>query len=347
MTTIYDASLRAGAQGAGVRAVVDSTDHAGVLSAEARSEDLSWQVPAEQSGRPTGRAVVPGQPARLSEPEHPIDRPGQPARPNGPDHPIDPAGGQVITVFATKGGCGTSTIATNLAITLAAQGGTKVCLLDLDLAFGDVAILLQLSPDKTIGDAVPVADRIDETGFRTLLTPYRPGLDVLLAPVQPATAEEITRDLITEVIHLARSCFDFVVIDTTSAFSEQMLAVLDATHHYLLVCTPELPALKDLRVTLDMFELLDYRSDARSIVLNRADAKVGLSMADIERIIRVPITGYVPSSRDVPISANQGVPLAAANPQHPVSVAIRELVTKRFMSATAPAKRGLFARKKR
>ncbi|MEU7824098.1 P-loop NTPase [Catellatospora sp. NPDC049133] len=319
---------------AGIREVVDPSNHAAVLAASARSRDLSRQLAG--ANRASGRAAVPGPPTR--------------PQPGVPDEPAD---GQVITVFAAKGGCGKSTIATNLAVTLAqgtkATGHRRVCLLDLDLAFGDVAIMMQLSPQRTIADAIPVADRIDETGLRTMLTRYESGgaaVDVLLAPVQPAIAEEITRDLVTEVVHLARSMYDFVVIDTASAFTEQMLAALDATHHYVLVGTPELPSLKNLRVTLDMFDLLDYRREARTVVLNRADSKVGITMTEVEKVIRVPISGFIPSSRDVPVSANRGVPLAAGQPQHPVSSAIRELAVKRFLGAPAPAKRGMFTRKK-
>lgn len=331
----FDVTVLTDALKAGVREVVDSADHAAVLAAAARSRDLSRQLVS----RPTGRAMVPGQ----AGPAVPS------AGPAGPEQ-IE---GQVITVFAAKGGCGKSTVATNLAITLAqgtkASGTRRVCLIDLDLAFGDVAIMMQLSPQRTIADAIPVADRIDETGLRTLLTRYEHGgaaVDVLLAPVQPAIAEEVTRDLITEIIHLARDMYDFVVIDTASAFTEQMLAALDATHHYVLVGTPELPSLKNLRVTLDMFERLDYRREARTIVLNRADSKVGITMTEVEKVIRTPIAGFIPSSRDVPLSANRGVPLAAAQPQHPVSAAIRELAVKRFLGTAAPAKRGMFARKK-
>lgn len=332
-----DVHVLADALKAGVREVVDPSDHAALLAASARSRDLSRQLVQKQA-RPTGRATVPGA-----------------AGPAGPGEfaAEEMTEAQVITVFSAKGGCGKSTIATNLAITLAhgskTSGRRRVCLIDLDLAFGDVAIMLQLSPQRTIADAVPVADRIDETGLRTLLTRYEPSsgvsVDVLLAPVQPAQAEEVTRDLITEVVHLARGMYDFVVIDTASAFTEQMLAALDATHHYVLVGTPELPSLKNLRVTLDMFDLLDYRREARTVVLNRADSKVGLTMTEIEKVVRVPIAGFVPSSRDVPLSANRGVPLAAGQPQHPVSGAIRELAEKRFLG-TAPAKRGIFAWKK-
>jgi pilus assembly protein CpaE len=315
-----DVDLMADALRAGVREVVRTGDHAAVLAACARSRDLSRQLIARNPA-----------PRQASEP------------PEEKSAPAGPADGQVITVFSAKGGCGKTTLATNLAVALADGGKRRVCLIDLDLAFGDVAIMMQLSPEKTIADAIGVADRLDETGFRMLLTPYRPGLDVLLAPVQPAQAEKVGRDLVNEIIQLARDAFDYIIIDTACSFNEQILAALDATHHYLLVATPELPSLKNLRVTLDTFELLDYRREARSVVLNRADSKVGLSMTEIEKILRVPISGFIPSSRDVPVAANHGVPLMVSHSGHPVSVAIRELAKKRLLPQPK-AKRGLFFR---
>ncbi|MEV6965464.1 P-loop NTPase [Hamadaea sp. NPDC051192] len=294
---------------AGVREVVDANDPAAILAACARSQDLSRQLEAKPK---LNGQTVPS--ARTPE--------------DGPE----PMGGQVITVFAAKGGVGKTTTAINLAVALADGGRHKVCLMDLDLAFGDVAILTQLSPERTIADAIPVADRIDETGLRSLLAPYRSGLDVLLAPVQPAAAEDIGRQLISDLIQLARDAFEYVVIDTASAFSEQMLAALDATHHYLLVTTPEIPSLKNTRVTLDMFDLLDYRKAARTLVLNRADSKVGLSSGDVEKIVRMPIVGSIPSSRDVPVAANAGVPLTVSSPSHPVSQAYKDLATRLFLN---------------
>ncbi|NUO60568.1 MAG: P-loop NTPase [Hamadaea sp.] len=317
-----DVNVMAEALRAGVREVVDSNDQAAILASCARSLDVSRQLASKP---------------RIN---------GQPVPTSGAPAPGEPIGGQVITVFSAKGGVGKTTVALNLAVALADSGQKKVCLMDLNLAFGDIAILTQLPPEKTIADAIPVADRIDEIGFRTLLTPYRTGLDVMLAPVQPALAEEIGRPLISDLIQLARDSFDYVVIDTASGFTEQMLAALDATHHYLLITTPEIPALKNTRVTLDMFDLLDYRREARTVVLNRADSKVGLSHSDIEKVVRVPIGAHIPSSRDVPLSANAGVPLCVSHTSHPVSLAIRELATKRFINATAAPKprRGLFSK---
>jgi len=295
---------------AGVREVADINDPAAVLAACARSLNLSRQMR--------------GGPVRPAEVE---DGPG-------PD-------GRVITVFSAKGGCGKTTLATNLAISLAHGGSRRVCIIDLDLAFGDVAIMLQLVPEKTIADLIPVADRIDETGIRTMLTPYCPGVDAMLAPVQPAVAEEVTRDLVADIIELARAMFDYVVIDTPPQFNDVVLAALDASHLYVLVATPDLPALKNLRITLDMFEMLDYQRDHRVVVLNRADARVGLTAADIERVIRVPIMAHVPSSRDVPISVNKGVPIVLDSPGHPVSNAIRELANGRLAGETMVPARGL------
>ncbi len=318
-----DVDLMADALRAGIREVVRTGENASILSACARSQDLSRQLIVRASLKNSQAQELAG--ANVSN------------QPMAND-------GQVITVFSAKGGCGKTTIATNLAVALADGGKKRVCLIDLDLAFGDVAIMMQLSPDRTIADAIGVADRLDETGLRQLLTTYRPGVEVLLAPVQPMAAERVGRDLVTEIIQLARDAFNYVVIDTASAFTEQILAALDATHHYLLVATPELPSLKNLRVTLDTFELLEYRRDARTVVLNRADSKVGLSMADIEKVLRVPIAGFIPSSRDVPISANHGVPLTVSHPNHPVSVAIKDLAKKRLVAQPPRAKRGLFSK---
>lgn len=233
-----------------------------------------------------------------------------------------PHEGQVITVFSAKGGCGKTTLAVNLACALAEAGAGSVCLVDLDLAFGDVAINLQLDPTHTIVDAVPMSGRMDETGARSLLTPYRPGLDVLLAPVTPGDAERVPPALVTELIAVLRGMVDYVVIDTPSQFSEHVLNAMDASQQLVLLTTPDVPALKNLRLTLDMLDLLSYPRDTRSVVLNRSDSKVGLTADDIERVVRGPVAAHVPSSREVPISINRGTPIVVGSPGHPVSSAI-------------------------
>ena len=233
--------------------------------------------------------------------------------------------GRVITVFSAKGGCGKTTVATNLAATLAAGGAAAVCLVDLDLAFGDVAIMLQLVPARTIADTAAMVGTMDEQGVRSLITPHSPGLDTLLAPTGPGEAERIDVKVVAELVRVLRRMYDFVVIDTPPAFTEHVLAAFDASDCYVLLATLDIPALKNLRLTLDMLDLLGYPQASWLVVLNRSDSKVGLGLDEVERTLRVPIAAQMPSSRDVPASINRGVPLVVDEPGHAVSQAIREL----------------------
>ncbi len=247
--------------------------------------------------------------------------------------------GRVITVFAAKGGCGKTTIATNLAVALAAGGTSSVCLVDLDLAFGDVAIAMQLVPARTIMDAVAMQGTMDATGVQSLLTPYSAGVSTVLAPLEPGEADHIPVGTVSELIRTLRTMFDYVVIDSPPAFTEHVLAAFDLADVYLLLATLDIPALKNLRLTLDTLELLGYPKDSMKVVLNRSDSKVGLSISDVEKALSVPIAAQIPSSRAVSTSINKGIPLILDEPGHPVSVAIQRLADNRIRHS-APAHAG-------
>jgi pilus assembly protein CpaE len=235
------------------------------------------------------------------------------------DHPR----GVVVTVFSAKGGCGKTTLASNLAASLADGGRRDVCLVDLDLNFGDVAIVLQLFPAHTMADAVPMIATLDLPAVMSLLTPHSPGLSALVAPVEPGSAETVPASLITKVILLLREQFAFVVIDTPPAFTDHVLAAFDQSDLIALLATLDIPALKNLKLTLETLDLLNYPRERLRVVLNRADSKVGLALAEVEKTLRVPIALHIPSSRAVPASINRGVPIMLDDPGHPVSIAIR------------------------
>ncbi|GAB2834617.1 AAA family ATPase [Lentzea nigeriaca] len=257
--------------------------------------------------------------------------------------------GKVAVVFATKGGCGKTTTATNLAVCLHAGGANRVCLVDLDLAFGDVAISLQLTPVRTLVDAMAMDGQLDETGMSGLLTRYRQGLDCVLAPVEPGDSEQIPASLITNVLRVLRRMFDYVVIDTPPQFNEHVLAVLDEADHHILLTTPDVPTLKNLRLTIDMLDMLSYARDRRTIVLNREDPRVGLTAADVESVVKTNVAVRVPASLAVPASINRGVPITIEKADHPVSMAFREMAARILAGARhePPAtRRGLFGLRK-
>jgi pilus assembly protein CpaE len=289
---------------AGVREVVDQRDSLGIKAAVQRSAHLSAtlreQAPPQQVHSP-GRAVS----------------------------------GRVVTVFSAKGGCGKTTLATNLAAALADRGRREVVLLDLDLAFGDVAIALQLFPGHTIADAVPIAQSLDAEAIQSILTPHSPGLTALVAPVDPGSGESVPPSLVTRIIDLLRAQFDFVVIDTPPAFDEQVLAAFDASDVVALIATLDVPALKNLKLTLETLDLLQYQRDKWRVVLNRADSKVGLSLHEVEKTLRTDISAHIPSSRDVPAAINRGVPIMLDDPKHPVSLAIRQFGERHVIALPA------------
>ena len=251
--------------------------------------------------------------------------------------------GKIVTVFSAKGGVGKTTIATNLSVTLNNNGASRVCLVDLDLAFGDVAITLRLEPRLTIVDALSMND-IQPADLSRILTNYQPNHDCLLAPVAPGDAEKIPASLTTTLLNALSKQYDYVVVDTPSQLSEHVLAALDVSDYHVLITTPELPSLKNLRLSLDTLEMLGYSRESRSVVLNRADSNVGLSVAEVERVAKTAVAARVPSSADVPTSINRGTPLAAAQPDHRVSLAIRRLAAEKFApELSAPGKHRSYA----
>lgn len=233
--------------------------------------------------------------------------------------------GKVFTVFAAKGGCGKTTLATNLAVALQGAGERRVCLVDLDLEFGDIASVLDLDTSRTLAHLIGkrgIGELVD-SGELTTVFPGA-GLDCVLAPVAPGDAERIRPAKLGRLLRVLASRYDVVVVDLPARFTPGVLVALDHAHHHIVVATPERPALKNLRVTLDILDLLGYSRGARAVLFNRSDARAAISAAEVAAVVRGPIAGHVPSSGDVPASINQGVPLMITQPRHPVSVAIRQ-----------------------
>jgi pilus assembly protein CpaE len=246
--------------------------------------------------------------------------------------------GKVVMVFNAKGGCGKTTIATNLGVYIASTGA-RVLLVDLDLAFGDVAISLQLRPEASVGDLVAMTGHIDAQGLASVVTRHASGLDTVCAPAQPSEIDRISGATAGEMLRVARHSYDYIIIDTPPAFSEHVLSALDMCDMLVLLATLDIPAVKNLRLTLDTLDLLGHPRDGRVVILNRSDVKVGLHPEDVVTAIKQPIAVMIPSSFHVPASVNRGVPIILDEPKHPVSVALRSFADTYILrkSAAAPA----------
>jgi pilus assembly protein CpaE len=239
--------------------------------------------------------------------------------------PSAPKRGKIVTVFGTKGGVGKTTIATNLGVLLADRHGARTILLDLDLEFGDTAIMLQLAPTRTIFDAVRSFERLDAEMLEGFLARHPCGMEVLMAPVQPEQAEGISSSRITHIIDLASQLADYVVIDTPACFSEGVLCALDRSDEVYSVATMDVPSVKNTRISLKKLLQLGCDGGRIRLVLNRADSKVGLTPREVEKAVGFNVATRVPSDRLVPRAVNRGIPVVLDAPRSGVARSLEEL----------------------
>lgn len=243
-----------------------------------------------------------------------------------------PAGGvhvsKVISVFSPKGGVGKTTVAVNLALALTDRGARRVCLVDLDLAFGDVSITMQLFPSHSIEQAIGSEDNLDVEMLDGLLTRHQDSLMVLAAPPHPDSRERVTPALVARVIRTLRETFDFVVIDTAPAFDEQVLTALDETDECILVATLDVPTLKNVKVAVETLDMLNIATGRRHLLLNRADDAVGISADKVEGILGMPIAAGIATSLGVAAATNAGSPILVSDPDHQMSQMIRLLASR-------------------
>jgi pilus assembly protein CpaE len=264
--------------------------------------------------------------------------------------PTDPGGGRapgrVVTVFSSKGGCGKTFLSTNLAVALS-RNGAEVALVDLDLHFGDVAIMLHLFPSHTIYDAAQ-SPGLDALTLKSFLTRHDSGIWTLVAPTEPTIADTINPATIASILKLLRSAFDYVVIDTPPAFSEPVLGAFDESDWLVMLATLDVPSVKNLKLTLQTMELLHFPKNRIRVVVNRADSKVGLRLPDVEKLLSSSVDATIPSSRSVPLSVNKGSPIMLEEPKGPVAESIRRVAALvaegQPPSRTKKQRRSLFAR---
>jgi pilus assembly protein CpaE len=235
---------------------------------------------------------------------------------------------RVMLSLCPKGGAGKTTLSTNIALGLAQLLPGEVVIVDLDLQFGDVASALSLEPEHSFADTVRIADTIDATSLKAYLTAHSSGLFALCAPSLPTEADFLSVEHVGRVIELLTQSFTFVVIDTPSGLDEATLAALEYATDLMLLSATDVPSIRSTRKEIDALRIIGKPSQQWHFVLNRADAKTGLTIPAIERVVGLKVDVAIPSSRGVPISLNQGMPILESDPRSPVSLAMAQIVSR-------------------
>ncbi len=235
-----------------------------------------------------------------------------PSRANG----SGPSSGFVTSVFSPKGGVGKSVVAVNLAAAIAQRLGQPVAILDLDLQFGDIAIMLRLQPLHTFSDAISAGDLLDETLLRSFLARHDPsGVYILGAPTSPSDADQVDPVSMLRVLDLLRKMFGHVVVDTPPHLSEVVLQAVAASDLVAFLVAMDVPSVKNARLGLQAFQLLQIPFEKIALLLNRADSHVHLNAHDIENALEMKVDLALPSEAAVPQSVNQGTPALLEYPR--------------------------------
>jgi len=268
---------------------------------------------------------------------------------------------EVFTVASSSGGCGKTFYATNLACYLAAHTKGRVCLVDLDLQFGEVSTALHLRPRFTISDLLsrePVDDDDLEEHVTEFLEEHELGFSVLAAPFSPADADMIAPKDVYKVMGALRRQFDYIVVDTPAQLSEIVLAAFDHSTRVLCMVTLDLPSIRNMRVFLTTLEKLRINSDSIGVVLNKVEDDVGIDIGDVQDVLDNKIISILPYSREVMKSINKGRPALvsaagsdigkklAGGMQQFVSGEVAPVIGAGPVTAEIAAPRGFWRRKK-
>jgi pilus assembly protein CpaE len=244
------------------------------------------------------------------------------------------ANAPLIAILGPKGGTGKTLIATNLSVALA-QRDANVVLIDLDLQFGDIGLALGLSPERTMYDLMKAGPPFDHEKLDRHLIRHSSGVKVLIAPTRPDQASAVSIDFLRDIYASLRTMCDAVIVDTPPGFTPEVIATIDASSDVCMVGMLDSLSLKNTKLGLETLDLMGYDSDRVSLVLNRADSRVGITPDDVSTIVGRAPDISIPSDREIPRSVNEGTPIVAARQGSGAAKAFRAL-GDRYAKAPVP-----------
>lgn len=236
--------------------------------------------------------------------------------------------GTVLAFIGCKGGSGATFLATNLGYILAAAKGKKVALLDLNLQFGDASLFVSDSvPANTLADvAGSNASRLDAYFLASAMVQVLPNFGVLAAPEDPSRATEIRPESIEVLLNLAKTHYDFVILDIGRSLNAITVKALDHADLIFTVLQETLPFIRDTNQVLHSLQALGYTKDKVRLIVNRYEEGGDIRLEDVERTLGVKVFKTIPNSYSaVSASVNQGVPMMQIAGHDPVTKALQAI----------------------
>jgi pilus assembly protein CpaE len=249
--------------------------------------------------------------------------------------------GRVVAVFSGKGGSGVSFVATNLA---AAMNGSTL-LADLNLQAGDAASFLGIDPKYSVVDFVHNRARLDDSLINSFITSHTSRMSLLAAPLEAHEAEDVKPQDVTEILHLLRQRFDYMVLDLPHTFDSTTVAALDLADDILIVLTLDIPGIRSTNRAIKVFNRLNYHKSKVHVVVNRWSKSIDVQLEKVEAHLDERILGLIPNDyRKVIESINLGQPLVESDPASKITLEIKRiaaLVSGGVDNASAQPRKGM------
>jgi pilus assembly protein CpaE len=231
-----------------------------------------------------------------------------------------------FTIFSPKGGVGTTTISTNLAISLHKTLKEDVLVIDGKHLFGHIALYFNLRTGNSITDLITHAGMLDERLIKQVVVRHTSGIHVLPSPNSITEAQGIKPEDLFKVIQSLQMVFPNIIIDGGNNLNENTVTYMDCSNKILLVLNPDIASMRDVRQFMEISTTLSYPKDKMLLILNLTGRKADVKKEEIENILKMKIFGKIPSDGNLALSSlNEGVPILLKKPRHPISKAFTDI----------------------
>ena len=235
--------------------------------------------------------------------------------------------GRLVAVYSAKGGAGASSVATNLALALAAHLDRKVALVDFNLQVGDLALMLDLKPDHSFARAVEDG-AVDEPKVDGIMARHRSGVRLLTVCDRPEDSDLVFRNHVPELFGILNNSFDWVVVDLGRHIDERSIELLDLADDVLMVSVLDVPTIRNTRRYIDLLERLEIPSHRVKLVVNRHQEGGRLSNRDLENTVGMPVFWALPNEyRSMSAAIDSGNPVVLDSPRSRLARSYRDLAS--------------------